>query len=78
MRKLTRTEAINQAVGRKRLTGRCVNERKIMSQSQFSKKTRNPKLFTIDELTKLDELVHFSDEELLALFNRKPNNKRAL
>ena len=39
MRNLTRIEAINQAVGRKRLTGRYVNERKIMSQSQFSKKT---------------------------------------
>lgn len=78
MKKLTRIEAINQAVGRKRLTGRYVNERKIMSQSQFSKKTRNPKLFTIDELSKLDELVHFSDEELLALFDRKPIKERKL
>lgn len=72
---LTRNQAINQAVGRRKLTGRYVSERSIMSQSQFSKKTRDPKLFTIDELTKLDELLHFTDEELLALFNRKRNMK---
>ena len=68
---LTMKQAINQATGRANLTGRKVADRSIMSQPSFSKKKRNPKLFTLDELRKIDELVHFTDEEIFALFDRK-------
>ena len=65
---LTMNQAIQQATGRANLTGRKVADRRIMSQSSYSKKKRNPRLFTLDELRKINELVHFTDEEKLAFF----------
>lgn len=70
---LTALQSINQATGRVRFTGNKASELKIMSQSSYSRKKRNPKLFTIDELIKIDKEVHFTNEEILALFNKKIN-----
>lgn len=71
MNKLTINKAFSQAVGRENITGMDVQNRCIMSQPSFSRKKRNPKTFTLDELLKIDSLVHFTDEEILALFDRK-------
>ena len=67
---LTPLQAISQAVGRANLTGLDVQDRKIMSQPTFSKKKRNPDLFTLKELKQIDQEVDFTNEEILALFDR--------
>ena len=78
MKYLTLNQAFSQAVGRENLTGIDVQNRMIMSQPSFSRKKRNPKTFTLDELLKIDALVHFTDEEILALFNRKRKRERSI
>lgn len=64
---LSTKQAFRQAVGRANYNGTKAEKRKIMSQPSFSRKSRNPELFTLAELRKLDKEVHFTEEEALAL-----------
>lgn len=67
---LNSKQAFAQACGRSGFNGSKAEKKKIMTQSTFSRKSRNPDLFTVSELQKLDKALHFSDEEIIALIKR--------
>ena len=63
---LSALQAFRQGTARANFNGKLAERKKIMTQSTYSRKSREPKKLTCEEIQKLDKDVHFTDEELLA------------
>lgn len=68
---LTRKQAIKQAVGRSNLTQKELAERSNMSEKTLSRKLNQPELFTLKELGRLNDVLQFTDNEILAIMRGK-------
>ena len=60
---MKRTNVIRQALGRNNLTQKQLANEVIISEPTLCKKIKNPKLFTLGEVEKLDRELHFTDQE---------------
>ena len=60
---MKRENVIRQALGRNNLTQKELANEVIISEPTLSKKIKNPTLFTLGEVEKLDRELHFTDQE---------------
>lgn len=64
---LTRKQAIEQAIGRSGLNQKELSKRVRIPKSTLSRKIKNPEQFTIQELEQLNDVLQFTDDEILAI-----------
>lgn len=64
---LTRKQAIEQAIGRSGLNQKELSKRVRIPKSTLSRKIKNPEQFTIQELEQLNDVLQFTDNEILAI-----------
>ena len=55
--------AIQNALNRNKLNAKDVESKKIMTRKTFYKKLKEPRLFSLDEIWKLDRLLGFNEYE---------------
>ena len=64
---LTRKQALDQAIGRSGLTQKEICKRAMISEPTLTKKLKEPGLFKLSEITRLDKVLHFTDDEIIAI-----------
>lgn len=64
---LTAKQALDQAIGRSGLMQKEICKRAKISEPTFTKKLKDVSLFKIDELRRLDKVLKFTDDEILAI-----------
>lgn len=64
---LTRKQAIDQAIGRSGLNQKQICEMCPISEYVLSKRLKNPETFTIKEIGWLNDVLQFTDDEMLAI-----------
>lgn len=60
---MKRENVIRQALGRNNLTQKQLANEVIISEPTLCKKIRKPELFTLGEVERLDNELHFTDQE---------------
>lgn len=71
---LSRKQAINQAIGRVDINQKDLSIRVGMSPPTLSKKLRDPKLFTALELERLNVVLRFKTDEMVAIVRGNNND----
>lgn len=64
---MTKADVLRQAMGRANVKQVDIDRHKIMSKPTISKKLKDPNLFTLSEISKINKLVHFTDDEIKVL-----------
>lgn len=64
---LTRKQALDQATGRSGLMQKDICKRAKISEPTFTKKLKNPILFKVEELDRLNKILHFTYAESIAI-----------
>lgn len=62
---------INTAMARNDIKPEDIETRKIMHANTFYKKRKQADTFKFSEFWRLDDILHFTDEEILQLFGRR-------
>lgn len=63
--------AIRNAMFRNNVTAKDIEKHKIMCESTFYKKRLTPRLFTLEDFWKLNELLHFNQYEMELILGRR-------
>ena len=63
-------KAIEDAMDRNDITVKEIEKRKIMTAPTYYAKAKNPERFRLDDIWRLDNLLHFTQEELQAINGR--------
>ena len=71
---LSRKQAIDQAIGRVDINQKDLSIRVGMSPPTLSKKLHNPKLFTALELERLNVVLRFRTDEMVAIVRGNNND----
>ena len=71
---LSRKQAIDQAIGRVDINQKDLSIRVGMSPPTLSKKLHNPKLFTALELERLNVVLRFRTDEMIAIVRGNNND----
>ena len=62
---------INIGMARASVTGTELGEKKIINKSTLAKRKQNGGSTRLEELWRLDRILHFTDAEILEMFGRK-------
>ncbi len=64
-------KAIEDAMDRNDITVKDIVDRKIMTSPTYYAKVKIPEKFRLDDIWRLDKLLHFTKEEFSAILGKK-------
>lgn len=64
-------KAIEDAMDRNDITVKDIAKRRIMTAPTYYDKAKHPERFRLDDIWRLDELLHFTPEEFSAIVGKR-------